>query len=84
MKKNKLWCNVCDKNINFTDKVHITNSVSSHFKSSKHKEKLNNWDKSHQQQHITTSLQNAIASEQKNQYFSDLTKAFLSADIPLH
>ncbi len=33
------------------------------------KEKLNNWDKSHQQQHITTYLQNAIASEQKNQYF---------------
>ncbi len=82
--KNKLWWNVCDKNINFTDKDHITNSVSSHFKSGKHKEKLNNWDKSHQQQHITTSLQNAIASEQKNQYFSDLTKAFLSADIPLH
>jgi hypothetical protein len=25
--KNKLWCNVCDKNINFTDKDHINNNV---------------------------------------------------------
>ncbi len=33
--KNKLWCNVCDKNINFTDKDYITHNVTSHFKSSK-------------------------------------------------
>ncbi len=35
--KNKMWGNACDKNINFADKSHVTNSVSSHFKSGKHK-----------------------------------------------
>jgi len=81
---NVLMCTVCDESINY-DENHIEDRVVKHNKKQRHQKRLEGQNESQgRQQFIATAMENAITSERKNEYFAELTKAFLSADIPLH
>jgi hypothetical protein len=75
-------CTTCNERIKY-DKNHIEDRVSHHIKTAKHQRRVDKIETG-KQQFITTSIQNALINERKNEYFMDMTKAFLSADIALH
>jgi hypothetical protein len=70
-----LLCTLCQVTINYDE-----NHISSHFNGKKHREKVENNEKS--QQHILNAFDKSEKSLRKNEYFEDLANAFLSADIP--
>jgi hypothetical protein len=74
-----LLCTLCQVTINY-DENHISSHVDTHFNGKKHREKVENNEKS--QQHILNAFDKSEKSLRKNEYFEDLTNAFLSADIP--
>jgi uncharacterized phage-like protein YoqJ len=73
-----LLCTLCQVTINY-DENHISSHVDTHFNSKKHREKVENNEKS--QQHILNAFDKSEKSLRKNEYFEDLANAFLSADF---
>jgi len=79
---NVLMCTTCNERIRY-DKNHIEDRVSHHIRTAKHQRRVNKIETG-KQQFITTSMLNALTNERKNEYFMDMTKAFLAENIALH
>jgi hypothetical protein len=83
----KLYCIVCDKNINVTEK-HLKNRVDDHFNSDIHKK--NKSLKSQKGDHLSQSLiRNAFNKSQEkekaeNIFNNELTLALVDSNIPLY
>jgi len=77
----KIICKVCPKTINFDEK-HINDRVEQHLKTAKHKEDKNG-NKGKQCSIINFFDQISDKNQTKDKFYSELTEAFLYADIPL-
>jgi len=77
----KLMCKLCVNEISFTHK-HGNYNVDHHFKTKKHQEKKDKMDGT-AQEFIEKSFQKSELNNFKNEYFADMTKAFIEANIPL-
>jgi signal recognition particle GTPase len=78
---NKLMCKLCLKEISFTHK-HGNYNVIKHFETGKHREKKERIEEP-TQEFIENSFQKAENHDFKNEFFADLTKSFIEANIPL-
>ena len=77
--KGKLYCLLCSKPISF-DKKHGKDRVNVHRNSKKHRQNLK---LSKPQQLITTSVMNIELNMNKNEYYMDLARMLVEADIPI-
>jgi hypothetical protein len=74
-------CKLCLKEISFSHK-HGNYNVIKHFETSKHREKKERIYESNQK-FIENSFQKAENHNFKNEFFADLNKIFIEANIPL-
>jgi len=79
----KLMCKLCVQEITFDDS-HGSNSVNMHFRTKKHQKNKDCKTNGFQQEFIDNSFKNSEENLIKNEFFADITKWFIEADIPLN
>jgi hypothetical protein len=75
-------CKICEKEITFNEK-HGKDNVSKHFKSIKHISKEEQLNDGPTTEFIDNALKRAEVKQIKNEYFADMTKALIEANIPI-